>query len=557
MTHSPVEPAREGAALRVAAVAVLAAFVLAALPFAVQQVTSHSDEARYTVAAARMIASGDYIIPYSAWGEVRLLKPPLVYYQIVAGFALFGQSVFAVKSTWVLSGALVLALTWAIARGVGAGQAGAAVAVAALAANPIFFQSALIHNPDMPMLLGMALSLVGFLRLLEDEAPPRWAAWAAWLGVAWAFLAKGLLVLLLVALAFAFRVVARRPLLAGRNEVWAIVVAIVASGWWWVAVWLREPEMLMAQFLGDQVGRKASLDPTRTVEALGWFVLYLVIGFLPILIAALGGRGLVRPAATRGIVFLGTWAALVPIVFAFGIYHPARYMLPALPALAALIGLVFDALRPDEIARRTGRAVRVLLAPTLAVIALSTAIVYGGASVFAAAGTLAAGLAVASAVWWLAGRERAWIALPLMAVWLPVTVLLTWPAARVIAFPAAADHGVAAVRASGLATDEVVIFGKWRFLDRVGLRAPPIDGYRYANDFREDMLAGAGLVLTIDPRHAARLSELGWSVRAEAGAPEGFGAADLWTAIRARDIAGLRARYGETIYIATPGPGGT
>jgi hypothetical protein len=143
------------------------------------------------------------------------------------------------------------------------------------------------------------------------------------------------------------------------------------------------------------------------------------------------------------------------------------------------------------------------------------------------------------------------VALPLLAVWLPVTVLLTWPAARVIAFPAAADHGVEAVRASGLPTDKVVIFGKWRFLDRVGLRAPPIEGYRYSNPFREDMLDGAAMVLTIDPRHAERLRALGWEVREETGPPEAFGVGDLWAAIRARDIAGLREAFGEKIYIAT------
>lgn len=555
MSHTPEQPDRPAASMRLAAAAVVAAFVLAALPFAVWQVISQSDEARYTVAAARMMASGDYIIPYSAWGEVRLLKPPLVYYQVVAGFTLFGQSVFAVKSMWVLSGALVLALTWVMARGIGAGPAGAAVAVAALAANPIFFQGALTHNPDVPMVLGIALASVGFLRLLEDEAPPRWATWAAWMGVAWAFLAKGLLVLLLVALAMGLRAFWRRPLVAGHNEAAAIAVAAIAAGWWWVVVALREPEALLAQFLGDQVTGKAAFDPGAVAGAFGWFVAYVVLGFLPLLLAAFPWRGLARPRLTPGVAFLAGWVAMVPVIFAFGIYHPGRYMLPALPAAAALVGLAFDRLPAKEIARRAGRAVRVLLAVTLAVVAVAAAIVYGGASVLAAFGALAGGIAAAALCWWLAGRERLWVTLPLLAVWLPVTVLLTYPAARVIAFPAAADHGVEAVQASGLTTDKVVIFGKWRFLDRVGLRAPPIEGYRYSNPFREDMLEGAAMVLTIDPRHAERLEALGWEVRAEPGAPEAFGLDDLWAAIRARDIAGLRERFGEKIYIATR-PGG-
>jgi 4-amino-4-deoxy-L-arabinose transferase-like glycosyltransferase len=551
MSHTPEQPDRPAASMRRAAVAVIAAFVLAALPFAVWQVISQADEARYTVAAARMIASGDYIIPYSAWGEVRLLKPPLVYYQIVAGFALFGQSVFAVKSMWVLSGAILLGLTWALARTIGAGHAGAAVAVAALAANPIFFQGALTHNPDVPMVLGIALSSLGFLRLLEDDAPPRWAPWAAWLGVVWAFLAKGLLVLLLVALAMGLRAFWRRRLVAGRNEVAAIVAALLAAGWWWVAVAIREPDALMAQFFGDQLGEKTAFDPAGIAGAFVWFVGFMALGFLPVLIAAFPWRGLARPRLSKGAIFLAAWAGLVPVVFAFGVYHPARYMLPALPALAALIGLGFMQLAPDEIARRAGRAVRVLLLVTLAVVLVTAGIVHGGSSVLAALGALAGGVAMVALLWWLAGRGRVLLALPLLAVWLPVTALLTWPAARVIAFPAAADHGVAAVRESGLTTDKVVIFGKWRFLDRVGLRAPPIEGYRFSSPFREDMLEGAEMVLTIDPDHAARLMALGWEVREETGAPEALGAGDLWAAIRARDIRGLREKFGEKIFIAT------
>jgi 4-amino-4-deoxy-L-arabinose transferase-like glycosyltransferase len=431
------------------------------------------------------------------------------------------------------------------------------VAVAALAANPIFFQSALTHNPDLPMTLGIALASLGFLHLLAEGPPPRWAAWAAWLGAAWALLAKGLLVLVLVALALGLRAFWRRPLPAGRNEVAAAVVAAVAAGWWWVAVALREPEALVAQFLGDQVAEKAVLDPGTTAGALAALFGYVALGFVPLLLAAIPLRGLARPRLSPGVVFLGAWAVLVPVIFALGAFHPARYVLPALPALGAIAALACDGVGAEEVARRAGRAVRVLLFMTLCVAVVAAGVVYGGASGPAAIGALAVGAGVMAALWWLAGRGRVTVALPLMALWLPVTVLLTYPAARVIAFPAAADFGVAAVRASGLPTDRVVIFGKWRFLDRVGLRAPPIEGYRYADRYREDMLPGAGLVLTIDADDAARLAAAGWQVRAETGAPEGFSLAELWTAVRERDIAGLRAARGETIYIATPSGSGS
>ena len=522
MTDDPEpRPQREGWT-RGAAVAVVAAFVLGALPFAIWQVVSQPDEARYTVAAARMMATGDYIIPYAAWGEVRLLKPPLVYYQVVAGFALFGQSVFAVKSMWVLNAVVVLGLTWALARSLGASRTGALAALAALAANLLFFQGALTHNPDMPMVLGITLAMLGFVRLVSDDDPPRWAAWAAWLGVAWAFLAKGMLVFLLVALALGLRWAHGRLGRPGRNEIAALLAAAILSGWWWVVVAFREPAALMEQFFGDQVGRKAVFDLTGALEAFAGLGGFMVLGFLPFVLAAFPWRGLARPRLSPGVVLLGAWAGLVTLIFSFGIYQPPRYLLPALPGVAAILGLAFSQLAAEDLGRRGGRALRLLLPLTVLVVLLTAAIVYGGASVLAALGSLVAGLALVAALWWLAGRGRVSLALPLLALWLPVTLLATWPAARLIAFPAAADHGVAAVRASGLPTDAVVIFAKWRFLDRVGLRAPPIEGYRYANAFREDMLDGAGLVLTIEPGDAARLEALGWSVRVETGAPEGY-----------------------------------
>lgn len=549
--RSADEPASHEGWTRRVAVAIVLAFVLVSLPFAVWQVTSQSDEARYTVAAARMMASGDYIIPYAAWGEVRLLKPPLVYYQMVAGFALFGQSVFAVKFMWILSAAVVLGLTWALARGIGATRAGALAAVAALASNILFYRGTLTHNPDMPMVFGITIAMLGFVRLVSDDRPPAWAPWAAWLGVAWALLAKGVLVLLLVALALGLRAVYGRLRLAGRNEVAAIVVAVVASGWWWVVVAFREPEALLLQFFGDQVGQKAVFDPLGSVEAFAGLVAFMVLGFLPILLASFPWRRLGLPRLSPGVVLLGGWALLITVLFSFGVYHPPRYLLPALPGVAAIVGLAFSGLDAGDLARRGGRAVRILLALTLAVVLVTVAIVYGGGSLLAALGALVAGLAILAAIWWLAGRGRTWIVLPLLALWFPVTVLMTWPAARILAFPAGADFGVAAVKESGLPTDEVVIFGKWRFLDRVGLRAPPIEGYRYSNTFRDDMLEGARMVLSIDSRHAERLSAMGWDIRVETGAPEGFGAGDLWDAIRARDIAGLRETFGEKVYIAT------
>lgn len=533
-----------------AAIAVIAAFLLAALPFALWQVTSNSDEARYTLAAARMMATGDYIVPYAAWGEVRLLKPPLTYYYVVAGFALFGQSVFAVKSMWLLSAVGILGLTWALAKALGASRAGAAVAVAALGSNLLFFRGVLTHNPDIPMVLGMTVALVGFVRLLCEDRPPAWVAFAAWLGIAWAFLAKGLLSLVLVALALGLRSLYGRLRLS-RTEIAAIALAVLSVGWWYVAVALREPGLVFAQFFGDQVADKATLG-TEALGALGYFAGYLALGFLPVLIAALplrpGGLGRPRPA----VVFLLAWTALVVVIFSFSNYRVPRYLLPALPAVAALIGLAMSALDAEALARRAGRAVRILLPLPVAVVGASAMIVYAGGTVLAALGTVAAGLAVLALLWWLAGTRRPSVALALLTAVLPVAVILFLPAYRTAGYPAAADLGARAVEEAGLAPGEVYVLERWHLIERIGLGHPPLEEYLFSNRIEPALLARARMVLTIYPYHAEALRRLGWEVREARGAPEGFPAEAFWRAIRTRDIDGLRAAYGEPIFIATP-----
>jgi len=537
------------------AIVVVAVFLLAALPFALWQFTSNSDEARYTLAAARMMETGDYIVPYSAWGEVRLLKPPLTYYYAVAGFSLFGQSIFAVKSMWLLSAAAILGLTWALAKGIGATRTGAAVAVAALASNLLFYRAALTHNPDIPQVLGIALALVGFVRLADEDRPPVWAPYAAWLGIAWAFMAKGLLALVLVGLALALRASYGR-LRPSRHEIAAIVLAVVSVGWWYLAVALRQPDALVRQFLGDQVTEKAMLG-AENIGALGYFAGFLALGFLPILIAAVPFRpkGIHRPSP--GVLLLMLWALVIVVIFSFSNYRVARYLLPALPGVAALIGLWMGGLGGEDLARRVRRAVRLLLALSLVVVGLTAMIVYAGSTILAAVAGVVAGLAMIAALWWLAGTGRPTAALALLTVTLPLTVILFLPAYRVAGYPAAADHGVQAIEEAGLSTDRVYVLRRWHLMERIGLQVPPVEGFLYSSDIDPDLLAQAGMTLTIYPEIADELRARGWTVREERGAPEGFSADAFWRAIRERDIAGLRAAYGEPLYIATPPESGS
>lgn len=542
---------------------VVAAFVLCALPFAIWQMTSNSDEPRYTLAAARMMATGDYIIPYAAWGEIRLLKPPLTYYYVVAGMGLFGQSVLAVKIMWLISATMILGLTWRLARAVGADRRAAAMAAAALGSNLLFFQAALTHNPDIPMVLGLTLALLGFARLCDDAPPPPWAVFAAWGGLAWAFLAKGMLALVLAGVAVLVRIglhrLRRRPGLPwpGRPEWLAIGVALIAGGWWHAVVALRAPEALMAQFVGDQVSEKVALTAADYLTGLAFFATAVVIGFVPVLLALVGrrrdGAGWRAASPLPGpVLLMAVWILACIAVFSFSNFRVGRYMLPAMPAMAALMALGFTGLTEAQLARRCGRAVRILL-PLAAMVAVLSGMILYMARLDLALAVWALGAPVLlGAVWWLAGRLGATAAAAAMVAALPGAVLMFLPGYFVLGTPSAADLALHALREGGYKPAEVYVLRRWHLVERVGLRLPPLQDYIFASDLDPALLAQARILIANTPADAAALQALGWQTEVQHGTPERFPARAFWAAVTARDIEGFRARYGEPLLIATP-----
>lgn len=536
------------------AAVIVALFLAACLPFAIWQVlTVNVDEPRYTVAGAMMMATGDYIVPTNPWGGVRLLKPPLAYYYVVGGFAIFGQSLIGAKLFWLLSGAAILGLTWALARRIGASPVGAAVAVAALAANPLLFRATLTHIPDIPMMLGLTMALVGFARILSardgEEVPP-WAFYLAWIGIAWAFFAKGLLAFVLLALSLLLRLPGRGVRRPGGHETAAIVLALLLGGWWYAVVAIREPELLVQQFLGDQVTRKTTLDLGQIASTFAENAIDLVQGFFAILIAAIPfSFAAVRRRPRREVLYLILWCVVIVVLFSFGSHRTERYMLPAMPALAALIGLGFSGLTGEEIARRAGRTVRILLPVVGLVGLLAAGVVYAGGTVLGALAVLAGFALGLWALWRLAGVGRPAVALVLFAL-LPVgTVLSVFPAYRHMGVPSITDLAVAGIEASGARPEEVVVVRRWQLVERIGLRHPPIEAYRYIRRPDPAVLADARVVLTTDPESVAELAELGFQMTETVAAPGEYPFGDLVDAILARDLGALRERWGERLWI--------
>jgi hypothetical protein len=256
---------------------------------------------------------------------------------------------------------------------------------------------------------------------------------------------------------------------------------------------------------------------------------------------------MVRPR--REVLYLMLWCLVVVVVFCFGADRTERYMLPAMPALAALIGLGFSGLTGEEIARRAGRTVRILL-PVFAVVGLLTAgVVYAGSTVVAALAVLL-GFAVAIwAIWRLAGVRRPGVSLTVLALLPAVALLSIFPAYDYIGKGSMTDLSVEAIEAAGVRPDEVVFLRRWQLVERVGLRIPPIEDYRFTRRAEPDQIGDARLAITTDPETLPGLEALGFEMVEKVGSPGGFPFGEFVDAIVARDFGPLREKWGERIWI--------
>src|SRR5262245_3890883 len=92
--HGPMHAALEPQSRRAPFLlpALLLTFATGLFPFAADYLLYHPDERHYADAGIRMVQSGDFFTPRTAEGELRLRKPILPYWCVVAGFQTVGIS---------------------------------------------------------------------------------------------------------------------------------------------------------------------------------------------------------------------------------------------------------------------------------------------------------------------------------------------------------------------------------------------------------------------------------------------------------------------------------
>jgi 4-amino-4-deoxy-L-arabinose transferase-like glycosyltransferase len=335
--------------------ALLTLYIFGGLPASSTLLKYHLDEAYYTDAALQMRTSGDYLTPRWDDGRPRFHKPVYTYWLVAAGFAATGPGLLAARAPFLLLSALIVWLTFVLARRVH-GCAETALLAAVFVLSNLLFMDATGHAlPDTLLLAGITLSQFGLVNLvlLGRRSWPEYLC--AYGGMGLAIGSKGLSGLLPLLYAVIYMVWTRRR--AGEKALsfrilWhgpAIAAGLCIGLWWFVAEYARFGGEFLDGFLGDQFVRKLENShwsinlPTYTLFTFGSFLPWVVL-LLPRL--RRGGAGW-RPLTGPGRACIGYavgFAVLVILTYMPGNITYERYMLPAIPLLAvALAGLLAPA----------------------------------------------------------------------------------------------------------------------------------------------------------------------------------------------------------------------
>jgi hypothetical protein len=308
-----------------------------------------ADEPAYAQAAREMGERGDWVTP-TFNGRPRFDKPALFYWLILASYALFGVTEFAVRCWSALAGVGVTLFVAAAARrwfgppaDLWAGLAFSTSLLTALLARAAV--------TDMLLTLCVTGAILAGLEAMDggEDRGRRWAR-LLWIGMGLAVLVKGPVGLLIPALALGPMLLLRRELRAGirRLAPWEgpVLLLLLVAPWYALVLAANGWAFIEGFILKHHLTRYAGVVSSHAGPV--WFYLpVLLVGFFPwsaYLPAALwrAWRAVkareVAPPPARAIVACASWVVGVFLFFSLAGTKLPSYLFPAFPAMALLVG---------------------------------------------------------------------------------------------------------------------------------------------------------------------------------------------------------------------------
>jgi 4-amino-4-deoxy-L-arabinose transferase-like glycosyltransferase len=322
---------------------------------------SEPDEARYAEVSREMLASGDYVTP--RFDHIRYLaKPPLLFWMTAGSFALLRPSEFAARLPCKLTAIASLLGCYLLGKAMFGRRAGVLSAVV-LGSSVFYCVQGQLLRFDTPLALAIVAAFLLFWRAQEAPSPGHRALYCFFL-----YVALGVVALLkgpaLVAVALlcigAYYATVRllrlpggpsQPIPVGRSVRWIglqVLLALVAFGSvavpWYAAAEHANPGFIRYFLLSENLSR--AFSEYAHPKPWWFFLLWTPVLVLPWTVLlphafAAGWREVRRKGSeARAWAFCAAWFAVCLVGFSASRAKLQVYMLPALPALALMIGKV-------------------------------------------------------------------------------------------------------------------------------------------------------------------------------------------------------------------------
>ncbi|HET7583468.1 MAG TPA: phospholipid carrier-dependent glycosyltransferase [Gemmatimonadaceae bacterium] len=310
------------------------------------------DEPRYAEIPREMLATGDYITPHLN-GAPYFEKPPLLYWANALSMRVFGHNAFAARLVTRLA-AVGTAVLLIIALGGRRDDAwrwewGWWSAVVFLSA-PLDFALGRVTLTDGLLSFTIAVTMFAvraFVHAREDGRSGTGALVLVGVGAALATLTKGLVGIVFPGLVFLIWVgiMGRwrriRELLLSPAPIVFLALALP----WFILVEQRNPGFTRFFFVHEHFARFATGEASRP-GPIYYFVAVVAAGFLPwtFLVprafAPLRAWRRERFAAHADLLYFALWFLVILVFFTLSRSKLVPYILPAMPAAAALVGAV-------------------------------------------------------------------------------------------------------------------------------------------------------------------------------------------------------------------------
>lgn len=315
---------------------------------------TETTEPRYAAIARLMSETGDWITPWFSPGVPFWGKPPLSFWAQALSINVLGISELAVRLPSWLATMACLYLVYKVAHVLyGNVVAKRATLIYGSCALVFIMGGAVLTDPFFA--LGTTLCMVG--PIMASRGAAWWWRYSFFVGLAIGLLAKGPLVIVLVAGVFPLLYLlypASRSFVKSLPWVSGVALTVVLSLPWFFLAELKTPGFIDYFIIGEhfkrfvQPGWSGDLYGSAHRRTYGTIWLLWVLAALPwgllamvlLVIAVLkrsGRQAIGQCVRSADVAYFFIWATLTPLFFTFSGNILWTYLLPALPAFSVLL----------------------------------------------------------------------------------------------------------------------------------------------------------------------------------------------------------------------------